>query len=35
MSTKLATTVMKISLITNRKNSDLIRTFYNFMRNYL
>lgn len=32
MPTKLATTVTKISLITNRKNSDLIKKFYDFMR---
>ena len=32
MPTKLATTVKKINLVPNRKNSDIIRKFYEFMK---
>jgi hypothetical protein len=32
MPTKLATTVKKIDLVPNRRNSDLINKFYQFMR---
>jgi hypothetical protein len=32
MPTKLATTIKKIELVPNRKNSDLIIQFYEFMK---